>query len=101
MVDIDPTKLQAKGLTPTDIVNALNAQNLTLPSGQAKIGDTQYTVLTNAMPKTIDDLNNIPIKFANQAAVFLKDVRQVHHRWAAQQKIVREHSRRAGVLSGI
>src|SRR5216683_3229335 len=101
MVDIDPTKLQAKGLTPTDIVNAVNAQNLTLPSGQAKIGDTQYTVLTNAMPKTIDDLNNIPIKFANQATVFLKDVGQVHDGWAVQQNIVRENGRRSVLLSVI
>ena len=50
MVDIDPNKLLAKGLTPLDVVNAVNAQNLTLPSGPAKIGDTQYTVRTNAMP---------------------------------------------------
>ncbi len=57
MVDIDPVKLQARGLTPSDVVNAVNAQNLTLPSGLAKIGDTQYTVHTNAMPVSIDDLN--------------------------------------------
>ena len=50
MVDIDPLKLQAKGLTPIDVVNAVNAQNLTLPSGSAKIGDTQFTVRTNAVP---------------------------------------------------
>jgi multidrug efflux pump subunit AcrB len=74
MVDIDPTKLQAKGLTPTDIVNAVNAGNLTIASGLAKIGDTQYTIRTNAMPTTIDDLNNIPVKFVNSATVFLKDV---------------------------
>ena len=67
MVDIDQTKLQARGLTPTDVVNAINAQNLTLPSGLAKIGDTQYTVRTNAMPATIADLNNIPIKYVNGA----------------------------------
>src|ERR1700677_3542362 len=67
MVDLDPLKLQAKGLTPNDVVNAVNVQNLTLPSGLAKIGDTQYTVRTNAVPTTIDDLNNIPIKFANGA----------------------------------
>src|SRR6201990_3021793 len=67
MVDIDPTKLQAKGLTATDVVNAVNTQNLTLPSGQAKIGDTQYTVRTNAMPTSIDDLNNIPVKFRHGA----------------------------------
>src|SRR4249920_2014793 len=62
MVDIDPAKLVAKGLTPLDVVNAVNAQNLTVPSGTAKIGDTQYTVRTNATPSTIDELNSIPIK---------------------------------------
>src|ERR1700730_17325261 len=67
MVDIDPVKLQAKGLTPTDVVNAINAQNLTLPSGTAKVGETQYTVRTNALPTSIDDLNNIPIKYVNGA----------------------------------
>ena len=60
MVDIDPAKLLARGLTPLDVVNAVNAQNLTLPSGQAKIGNTQYTVRTNATPGSIDELNNIP-----------------------------------------
>jgi len=58
MVDLDPAKLLAKGLTPLDVANAVNAQNLTLPSGAAKIGDTQYTVRTNAVPATINDLNN-------------------------------------------
>jgi multidrug efflux pump subunit AcrB len=101
MVDIDPTKLQAKGLTPTDIVNAVNAQNLTLPSGLAKIGDTQYTVRTNAMPTTIDDLNNIPVKFTDGATVFLKDVGQVHDGSAVQQNIVRENGRRSVLLSVI
>ena len=62
MVDIDPAKLVAKGLTPLDVANAVNAQNLTLPSGTAKIGDKQYTVRTNATPFSVDDLNNIPIK---------------------------------------
>src|SRR5882757_4986459 len=53
MVDIDPLKLQAKGLTPADVVNAVSAQNLTVPSGLVKISDTQYTVRTNAMPPSI------------------------------------------------
>src|ERR1700681_1020219 len=74
MVDLDPLKLSAKGLTPLDVVNAVNTQSLTLPSGTAKIGDIQYTVRTNAMPSTIDDLNNIPVKFVNGATVFVKDV---------------------------
>jgi multidrug efflux pump subunit AcrB len=101
MVDIDPVKLEAKGLTPADIVNAVNAQNLTLPSGLAKIGDTQYTVRTNAMPTTIADLNNIPIKYTNGQTVFLKDIGQVHDGWAVQQNIVREDGRRSVLLSVI
>src|SRR6201997_2644040 len=72
IVDIDPTKLQAMGLTPTDVVNSINAENLTLPSGLAKIGNTQYTVRTNAMPTSIDDLNNIPIRYTNGPTVFLR-----------------------------
>ena len=62
MVDIDPAKLLARGLTPLDVVNSVNAQNLTVPSGTAKIGSTQYTVLTNATPATIADLNAMPVK---------------------------------------
>src|SRR5215510_10192776 len=73
-VDIDPTRLAANGLTPLDVVNVVNAQSLTLPSGTAKMGYKQYTVRTNAMPPTIDDLNNIPVKVVNGATVFVKDV---------------------------
>ncbi len=99
MVDIDPLKLQAKGLTPLDVVNAVNAQNLTLPSGSAKIGDTQFTVRTNAVPTSIDDLNNIPIKYANGATIFVKDVGQVHDGNAVQQNVVRTDGRRSVLLS--
>ena len=101
MVDINSTKLAAKGLTPTEVVNAINAQNLTLPSGLAKIGDTQYTVRTNAMPTTIADLNNIPISYANGQTVFIRDVGQVHDGWAVQQNVVRENGRRSVLLSVI
>ncbi|MEP9373461.1 efflux RND transporter permease subunit [Mesorhizobium sp. KR1-2] len=101
MVDIDPMKLQARGLTPADVVNAVNAQNLTLPSGLAKIGNTQYTVRTDAMPTTIADLNTIPIKYTNGQTVFLKDVGQVHDGWAIQQNIVRDNGRRSVLLSVI
>ncbi len=99
MVDIDPTKLVAKGLTPLDVVNAVNAQNLTLPSGTAKIGTTQYAVLTNATPSTIVDLNNIPIKVVNGATVFVKDVGQVHDGWLVQQNVVRKDGQRSVLLS--
>src|ERR1700751_2661355 len=99
MVDIDPLKLQAKGLTPADVVNAVNAQNLTLPSGLAKVGDTQYTVRTNAMPVSIADLNNIPIRYINGQTVFLRDVGQVQDGWAVQQNVVRNDGRRSVLLS--
>src|SRR6202043_1089230 len=99
MVDLDPAKLLAKGLTPSDVVNAVNAQNLTLPSGTVKIGDTQYAVRTNAVPATIDDLNNIPVKFVNGATVFVKDVGQVHDGNAVQQNIVRTDGHRSVLLS--
>jgi multidrug efflux pump subunit AcrB len=99
MVDIDPLKLQARGLTPIDVVNAVNAQNLTTPSGTAKIGDTQFSVRTNAVPSTIEDLNNIPVKFVNGATVFVKDVGQVHDGNLVQQNIVRTDGRRSVLLS--
>ena len=99
MVDIDPLKLQAKGLTPNDVVNAVNAQAFTVPSGTAKLGDTQYTVRTNALPSTIDDLNNIPIKFLNNATVFIKDIGQVHDGWLVQQNVVRTEGKQSVLLS--
>ena len=101
MVDIDPLKLQAKGLTPLDVVNAINAQNLTVPSGTSKIGDIQYTVRTNALPSTIDDLNNIPVKFVNGATIFIKDVGQVHDGWLVQQNVVRTEGKQSVLLSVI
>ncbi len=99
MVDIDPTKLVARGLTPLDVVNAVNAQNLTLPSGTAKIGDKQYVVRTNATPSTIAELNDIPIKVVNGATVFVKDVGQVHDGWQVQQNVVRQDGKRSILLS--
>ena len=106
MVDIDPVKLLAKGLTPLDILNSVNTQALTLPSGTAKIGDKMYNVRTNALPVTIDALNNIPVKFAEPTAatrggatVFLKDVAQVHDGWYVQQNVVRENGRRSVLIS--
>jgi multidrug efflux pump subunit AcrB len=101
MVDIDPDKLLSRGLTPLDVVNAVNTQNLTLPSGTAKIGNTQYTVRTNATPATIDDLNMMPVKFVNGATVFLKDVAQVRDGSLVQQNIVRQDGKRSVLLSVI
>src|SRR6202451_3682180 len=101
MGDIDPDKLLSRGLTPLDIVNAVNTQNLTLPSGTAKIGKVQYTVRTHATPATIDDLNQMPVKFANGATILLKDVAQVRDGSLVQQNVVREDGRRSVLLSVI
>jgi multidrug efflux pump subunit AcrB len=101
MVDIDPDKLLSRGLTPLDILNAVNTQNLMLPSGTAKIGDTQYTVRTNATPASIDDLNMMPVRFVNGSTIFLKDVAQVRDGWLVQQNVVREDGHRSVLLSVI
>ena len=99
MVDLDPAKLLAKGLTPLDIVNAVNSQSLTLPAGTAKIGDTQYTVSTNAMAESMEALNDLPVKYANGAMVFLKDVGHVRDGFLVQQNVIREEGRRSVLLS--
>jgi multidrug efflux pump subunit AcrB len=99
MVDIDPTKLLAKGLTPLQVVNAVNAQNLTLPGGDEKIGTTDYTVRTNSMPSTIEALNDIPVIYSNGATVFLRDIGHVRDGNLVQQNIVRTNGQPSVLLS--
>jgi multidrug efflux pump subunit AcrB len=89
MVDIDPDALNARGITPNDIVNAVNAQSLTLPSGDAKMGDQQFIVRVNNMAPTIDSLNRLPIKQVGGTTIYLSDVAHVRDAWAVQQNIVR------------
>src|SRR6266571_5955581 len=99
MVDIDQTKLLAKGLTPLQVVNAVNAQNLTLPGGTEKIGKIQYTVRTNSMPPTIEALNDIPVSYSNGATVFLRDIGHVRDGNLVQQNVVRADGKRSVLLS--
>jgi len=99
MVDIDPIKLLAKGLTPLQVVNAVNAQNLTLPGGDEKIGKTDYTVRTNSMPPTVEALNDIPVSYANGATVFLRDIGHVRDGNLVQQNVVRADGKRSVLLS--
>jgi multidrug efflux pump subunit AcrB len=99
MVDIDQTKLLAQGLTPLQVVNAVNAQNLTLPGGDAKIGKTDYTIRTNSMPPTIEALNDIPVAYQNGATVFLKDIGHVRDGNLVQQNVVRADGKRSVLLS--
>jgi multidrug efflux pump subunit AcrB len=99
MVDVDPVKLLSKGLTPLQVANALNVQNLTLPGGDVKIGRTDYTVRTNSMPPTIDGLNDIPVAYQNGATVFLRDIGHVRDGNLVQQNVVRANGKRSVLIS--
>src|SRR6266852_1275803 len=99
MVDIDSQQLMAKGLSATDVVNAVNAQNVILPSGTAKIGPTEYNVGLNGAPVSIEELNNMPVKSVNGATVYIHDVAHVRDGYAVQQNIVRQDGQRGVLLS--
>ncbi|AFL89004.1 cation/multidrug efflux pump [Terriglobus roseus DSM 18391] len=98
-VDLDPGAMQAKGVSPSDVVTALTAQNLILPAGDARIGDRDYLVRTNASPLIAAQLNDIPIKQVNGATIYMRDVAQVHEGSAVQLSIVRADGRRAVLLT--
>ena len=89
-VDLDMPRLQANGLSPTDVVNAVNAQNVITPSGTAKIGSIEYQVEMNSAPKTIPELNDLPVKQINGATIYLRDVAHVRDGFAPQTNIVRQ-----------
>lgn len=97
MVDIDSQKLMARGLSPLDVVNAINAQSVILPSGNAKIGDTEYNIMLNGSPQTVQEINDMPLKVSNGTVIYLRDVASVRDGFAVQQNIVRQNGRR-GVL---
>jgi CzcA family heavy metal efflux pump len=99
-VDLDTAKLQAYGLAPTDIVNAVAAQNLILPTGTTKIGPTEYNVEMNGNPQTIAELNDLPVKSTNSSTLYLRDVAHVRDGFAPQTNIVRQDGVR-GVLMSI
>ena len=98
-VDLDQRALQSYGLTPTDVNAAIAAQNLILPSGTEKIGPYEYTVLLNASPTALDDLNNLPIKVVNGSTVYIRDVSHVRDGNAPQINIVRVDGHRASLMS--
>jgi multidrug efflux pump subunit AcrB len=99
MVELDPRALQAKGLAPIDVVNAINAQNLTLPSGTAKIGSREYNVEMNGSTQTIAALNDLPIKVVNGSVVYVRDVAHVIDGYAPQTNIVRADGKRGALLT--
>ncbi|MEI6053091.1 MAG: efflux RND transporter permease subunit, partial [Opitutaceae bacterium] len=98
-IDLDTDALLAKGLTAADVSNAINAQNLTLPSGTAKIGDREYGVFLNSSPDTIEGLGNLPIRIINGTTIYIRDVAQVRDGAAPQANIVRQDGTRGALLS--
>ena len=98
-VDLDMQALQARGLAPADVVNAINLQNLILPSGTAKIGDTEFTVRMNGSPDAIAGLNDLPVNSTGSATTYLKDVAFVRDGFSPQTNIVRKDGARGVLLS--
>src|SRR5438270_5209169 len=98
-VDIDTAAMQAKGLTPVDVVNAISAQNLILPSGSAKIGALQYAVSMNGSPDTIAEINGLPIKTQNGATTYIRDVAHVRDGFSPQTNIVRQNGIRGTLIT--
>jgi CzcA family heavy metal efflux pump len=98
-IDLDYKALQGYGLTPADVVNTINAQNLILPSGTQKIGRFEYQVGVNASPPTFDQLNAIPIKtLANGTTVYIRDVARILNGNIPQTNIVRFNGTRSTML---
>jgi multidrug efflux pump subunit AcrB len=88
MVDLDPDALRGRGITPMDVVDAVNAQSLTLPSGDQKMGRRQFIVQVNASLQSVEALNHIPVKQVGHTTVYLNDVAHVRDAWAVQQNVV-------------
>ena len=100
MVDIRPDLLQAKGLSPADVVNAVSAQNLILPAGTSKIGQFEYDVDLNSSPERVQELNNLPIKAVNNTTIYIRDVANVRDGYSPQTNVVLRGGSR-GVLMTI
>src|SRR5499433_601844 len=98
-VDLDPQALQSKGLSPVDIVNAVNAQNLILPTGTAKLGTLEYTVEMNGSPRSIAELNDLPVKTVNGTTIYLREVAHVRDGFSPQTNIVRANGERGALMS--
>jgi multidrug efflux pump subunit AcrB len=98
-VDLDTQALQARGLAPADVVNAINTQNLILPSGTAKFGGTEYTVRMNGSPEVIEGLGDLPVRTAAGATTYLRDVAQVRDGFSPQTNVVRQDGVRGVLLS--
>jgi multidrug efflux pump subunit AcrB len=98
VVDLDPNALYAKQLSPIDVSNAFSQQNLIVPAGTIKVGDTEYAVRVNSSPEILGDLNDLPVKTVNGATVYLKDVATVRDGFSVQTNMVRTNGTRGALL---
>ena len=99
MVNLDPKKLQAEGLSPAEVLTAVGNQNIVQPGGTAKIGPAEYDVRFNSTPSTLVGLENLPLKQVNGATVYLKDVATVSDGSIPQTNIVRQDGHRGVLLT--
>jgi CzcA family heavy metal efflux pump len=99
MVDLDPAKLRAYGLSGQDVNAAIGAQNLILPAGTQKIGDLEYFIKLNASPTKVEELNDLPIRTRNGGIVYVRDVAHVRDGATPQTNVVRVGGRRAVLMS--
>src|SRR5256712_1654395 len=101
MVHLDPQLLLAKSISAADVSNAVNLQNLTLPSGSVKLGPQEYRVSLNSSPEAVPGLTELRVKVVNGATVYLRDVAHVRDGFAVQTNIVRQDGRRSVLLTVI
>src|SRR5882724_2706383 len=99
MVDLDPKAMLARNVSAMDVSNAINAQNLIMPAGTAKVGTREYDVRLNSSPVVVDQLNDLPIKQVNGAMVYIRDVAHVRDGAGVQFNIVRQDGKRSALLS--
>jgi len=99
MVDLDQRLLQSKGLSPADVVTALGQQNVVLPSGTAKIGPFEYDVAVNGSPRTVAELNDLPVKVVGASTIYLRDVAHVRDGFAPQTNVVRRDGSRGTLIT--
>ena len=98
-VDIDASKLAARGLSPADVVNALSSENVITPAGSARMGTREVPVLTNSSPASIEEFKGLPVKLVNGAPILLGDIARVYDGFADQTNIVRINGQRATYLA--
>src|ERR1700721_1049195 len=98
-VDLDLNALQAKGLSPVDVVNAVNAQNIIVPSGTMKVDRFEYEIETNSAPSVVKELNNLPVKAVNGAMIYLRQWAHARDGFPPQTNSVRVNGSRAILMS--